>query len=101
MHAQIMYFDGPRSPELVAASERAGKERVTPAALADDEVRAAHHATYVLRQPDGEAVLDRAEKVIRSAPLLPGEDPALLPRPDRVVRCPVVHAIEQGELVLN
>ena len=111
MHAQIMYFDGPRSPELVAAAERAGRERVTPAALADDTLRAAHHATYVLRQPDGgeivivvvddEAALDLAGKVIGSAPLLPGEDPALLPGPDRVVRCSVIHAVEQGVLVLN
>ena len=111
MHAQIMYYDGPRSPEVVAAAERAGRERVTPAALADDTVRATHHATYVLRPPDGseivivvvddEASLDRAREVIASAPLLPGEDPALLPQPDRIVRCPVVHAVERGELVLN
>ena len=75
--------------------------------MADDTLRAAHHATYVLRQPDGgeivivvaddEAALDLAGKVIGSAPLLPGEDPALLPGPDRVVRYPVIHAVEQGE----
>ena len=106
MYAQITYFDGPRSAELVAAADRAGRERIEPAMLADPQLRAAHIATFVLRQPDGsEAVvvvtdtdeaLDRAREIIMNTELLPGEDPALLPGPTRVERYQVVAAVERG-----
>ena len=109
MYAQVTYFDGPRSPEVVAASHRAGRERITPALLADPEVMADHVATYVLEGPDGgqivvaiaksESSIDRAVEVIMSTQLLPGEDPALLSEPDRVLRMRVVHAIENGRVV--
>ena len=39
MYAQLIYFDGPRSAELVAASERAGRERITPAIEGDEQLR--------------------------------------------------------------
>ena len=35
MFAQLTYFDGPRSPELIAAAERANRERI-----------GAHHVIY-------------------------------------------------------
>jgi hypothetical protein len=104
MIAQIAYFDGPRSPEIVDASERAGRERIMPAVAADHEVRAGHRGTFVLRQPDGTQVvlvladsadtLDRGEAVITATPLLPGEDPALLTGPDRIERYEVVVAYD-------
>lgn len=94
MHAQLTYLDGPRSAELVAASERAGRERIKPAVLRDPQLRDELVAMYVLRQPDGgevivtvvrsEDALVRGRDVIMSTELLPGEDPALLPGPDRV-----------------
>ncbi len=100
MFAQLTYFDGPRSPELVAASDFAGRERVWPAILADPGAREDHIATYVLRQDDGAEVvvvitktgagLDRGREVVMSTELLPGEDPALLPGPDRVETFEVV-----------
>ena len=31
MYAQLTYFDGPRTPEQVAASDFAGRERIQPA----------------------------------------------------------------------
>ncbi len=106
MYAQITYFDGPRSAELVAAGDRAGRERVEPAVLADPQMRAAHVATFVLRQPDGseavvvvtdtEEALDRGREIIMNTALLPGEDPALLPGPTRVERYQVVAASEHG-----
>jgi len=106
MIAQITYFDGPRSPEVVAASERAGRERIMPAVSADPEIRAGHRGTFALRQPDGThlvlvladsaATLDRADAVITATPLLPGEDPALLTSPDRVERYEVVAAYAAG-----
>lgn len=104
MIAQIAYFDGPRSPEVIAASQRAGRERITPAVSADVEVRAGHRGTFVLLQPDGTqlvivladsaATLDRGGAVIAAAPLLPGEDPALLTGPDRFERYEVVAAYD-------
>lgn len=108
MYAQIAFFDGPRSPELVAAAERAGRDRVMPAVHADPQVAAEHIATYVLRQPDGaEAVimisntlagLQRTREVIMGTELLPGEDEALLPGPDRVEQYTVAHAEHSGDL---
>jgi hypothetical protein len=109
MHAQVAFFDGPRSSELVAAAERAGRERITPALLADPQTVADHIATYVLRQPNGgeivvvvtrtEEALDRAGEIIMSTELLPGEDRALLPGPDRVERYSVIQAVEHGKIV--
>ena len=109
MYAQIIHFDGPRSPELIAAADRAGRERVTPAVLADPTMAAEHVATWVLRQPDGTeltivitrtaAALDRGQEIIMSTELLPGEDPALLPGPDRIERYEVVFGVEYGKIV--
>lgn len=109
MYAQIVYFDGPRSAELIAAADRAGRERVTPAVMADPSMAAEHVATWVLRQPDGTELvivitrtaeaLDRGREIIMNTELLPGEDPALLPGPDRVQRYEVVFAVEYGKVV--
>ena len=102
MYAQIVHFDGPRSPELIAAIERADLERILPALNADAQVREATVATFVLRGADGtevvvivcdtEEALQRGNEVIMKTALLPGEDPALLPGPDRVQILPVVRA---------
>ena len=109
MHAQVMYFDGPRSDELVAAAERAGRERLTPTLLRDEQARGKHVATYVLRAPDGGEIviaimdsaagLDRVGELMSTSELLPGEDEALLPGPDRTERYTVIHAIEHGRVV--
>jgi hypothetical protein len=108
MYAQLTYFDGPRSPELVAAAEFAGRERVWPAILADPVTRSEHIATYILRQDDGGEVavvivksregLDRGRDVILGTELLPGEDPALLPGPDRVEVFEVVASMVAQEV---
>ena len=94
MHAQFTYFDGPRSDELAAASEFAGRNRLRPAVEADEQLRDELVALFVCRRPDNSEVvisvmqtqagLDRAREVILSTELLPGEDPALLQGPDRV-----------------
>lgn len=88
--AQLVRFDGPRDATAVAASRRAGSERIWPAVrdlegLVD---------VLVLERPDGaELVLSFATTAdhfalagerILSTTLLPGEDPALLTGPDRV-----------------
>ena len=93
MHAQLTYFDGPRTPEQIAAADFAGQERILPA------VGKLGHPVrlYLLRRHDGseivvliadseQALLD-AQKAIMSTGLLPG--------PDRIELYPVsgVHDI--------
>ena len=103
MFAQLTYFDGPRSQELITAAERANRERIQPAILAMPDLRDDLVALYQLRRPDGgeitvvivehENTLDKAREVIMGTELLPGEDPALLPGPDRSERYQVVHTL--------
>ena len=95
MYAQLTYFDGPRTAEQIAADDFATRERIVPA------VSALGHRfrVYLLRSDDGsqvvvsiadteQALLD-AQKAIIGSELLPGENPALLPGPDRVELYPV------------
>jgi hypothetical protein len=88
--AQVVRFDGPRDAAAVAASRRAGTERIWPAVRDLDGLV----DTLVLERPDGaELVLSfatsvdhfaRAGERIMGTQLLPGEDPALLTGPDRI-----------------
>jgi hypothetical protein len=95
MYAQLTYFDGPRTPQQLAAAEFAARERILPA------VSKLGHSfrVYLLQRNDGsevvvsiadseQALLD-AQKAIMGTGLLPGEDPALLPGPDRIELYPV------------
>jgi hypothetical protein len=103
MYAQLIYFDGPRSAELVAANERAGRDRIMPAIAAHPEFADQLVANYALRQPDGgevviiitktEAALQAGSEFINTMDLLPDEDPALLPGADRVETYVVVSAL--------
>ena len=104
MYAQLTYFDGPRTPEQVAAADFGARERIQPALS-----KLGHHfRVFLLRRDDGsevvvsiadtkDALLD-AQKAIMSTELLPGEDPALLPGPDRIDLYPVVaaHEVNRG-----
>ena len=98
MYAQLTYFDGPRTPQQLAAADFAARERIVPA------VSKLGHSfrVYLLRRHDGsevvvsiadseQALLD-AQKAIMGTGLLPGEDPALLPGPDRIELYPVIDA---------
>ncbi len=94
MYAQLTYFDGPRSAEVVAASDHGGRDRIQPAIEADPQMQQELVSLLVARQADGaevviavtrtEAGLARAREVIMGTELLPDEDPALLSEPDRV-----------------
>jgi hypothetical protein len=98
MYAQLTYFDGPRTPEQVAADDFGARTRTQPAIS-----KLGHHfRVFVLRRDDGsqvvvsiadtkQALLD-AQKAIMSTELLPGEDPALLTGPDRIDLYPVLEA---------
>jgi hypothetical protein len=98
MYAQLTYFDGPRTPQQLAAADFAVRERIAPAAGAVPGLVRVHR----LRRDDGaevvvsiaeteQALLD-AQKAVMATALLPGEDPALLPGPDRVDLHRVLHA---------
>ena len=100
MYAQLTYFDGPRTPQQVAAGDFAGRERITPAV---SKLGYPFHV-YLLRRQDGaevvltiaeseQALLD-AQKAIMGTELLPGEDPALLPGPDRIELYPVIDVLD-------
>jgi hypothetical protein len=103
MYAQLAFFDGPRSPELVSAGDRAGRDRIGPALENDPQLRDELVSVMVLRKPDGAQVivivtrseqgLTRHRQVVREAKLLPGEDPALLPGPDRIETYQVVDTL--------
>jgi len=94
MYAQFTYFDGPRSAEVSAASDHAGRDRIQPAIEADPQMQQELVSLLVVRKADGgqvviavtrtEAGLARSREVIMNTELLPDEDPTLLSEPDRV-----------------
>jgi hypothetical protein len=89
-YAQLTYFDGPSTPELAGAADVAGRQRIWPAVRGIDGLV----GVYVLRARDlGHVVitvamsvetLEAAQRAVLSTELMPGEDPALLPGPDRI-----------------
>ena len=102
MYAQLTYFDGPRTPEQVAAHDFASRERIRPA-VSDLGHR---FRVYRLRRDDGSEIvvtiadseqdLLDAQKAIMSTELLPGKDPALLTGPDRIELYPVLEVHDLG-----
>jgi hypothetical protein len=89
-HARLLYFDGPRTPEQVAAADFGGRQRIWPA-IRD---LSGLVSVYLLRGHDlgwivvtfatSVDTLDTAQQAVMAADLLPGEDRALLPGPDRI-----------------
>lgn len=96
MHAQVIAFAGPRTAEHLAASQRAGRERIAPLVESHPELRAGLLGGFRGVGPDGgeivvelavsEEVLETFERVVMSSELLPGEDPSLFTPPTRVER---------------
>lgn len=88
--ARLMYFDGPRAPEQAAAADRAGRQRIWPAisglsGLVGAYVLHGHDlAAVIITLATSVETLAAAERAAMSTELLPGEDPALLPGPDRI-----------------
>jgi len=89
-YARLVCFDGPRAPEQAAAEELAGRQRIWPAIRGLSGLV----GIYVLRGSDlsltvvtlatSVETLDAAQRAVMATELTPGEDPALLPGPDRV-----------------
>lgn len=95
--ALLLTFDGPLSPAAYDAARFAARERVLPAlAQVDGLVRmyalwdpATRSATAVHLAVSMDA-LEEAGRAVNATELLPGEDPALLPGPDRAVAYRIV-----------
>ena len=89
-YARLVCFDGPRAPEQAAAEDLAGRQRIWPAIRGLSGLV----GIYVLRGSDLSSVivtlatsvetLGAAQRAVMATELTPGEDPALLPGPDRV-----------------
>jgi hypothetical protein len=89
-YARLVCFDGPRAPEQIAAEDLAGRQRIWPAIHGLSGLV----SIYILRGRDLSSVvvtlatsvetLDAAQRAVMATELTPGEDPALLPGPDRV-----------------
>jgi hypothetical protein len=87
----VIWFDGPLAEPVLDGARYGGEHRLTPAIQATPgTVRG-----FALFDPDRRAVcvlnlvtsvdaLDDLAKAVSRTELLPGEDPALLPGPDRV-----------------
>jgi hypothetical protein len=94
VYAQLTYFGPTRDAEVLDARDRASRDRIEPAIAGDPQMQDELVSLSVLRAPDGsevvisvtrsEAGLARAQQVVMNTELLAGEDPALLPGPDRI-----------------
>jgi hypothetical protein len=98
LFAQVAWVNGDGNPAVAAAAEYGGRERLNPSIRDIEGVvgvlvfRSAEHRIVVIGMATSlethAAVMDR----INNTPLLPGEDPALLPGPDRLALGRVVRA---------
>jgi hypothetical protein len=86
-------FDGPLSPARVDAARFAGTQRLAPVLRAIPglvRMLVLWHPTErrmaVLHLATSIAALEAVSEAVTSTKLLPGEDPALLPGPDRITR---------------
>ena len=100
--AVVLWFDGPIADPVFKAAKYAGQHRLTPAIQATPgTVRGwalldpARRAMCVINLVTSVDALDALAHAVNSTELLPGEDPALLPGPDRVETNRVLFAKEQ------
>jgi hypothetical protein len=100
MYAQLAFFNA-RTPAQVAADDFASTHRIVPL-LDQFDVHG-----YLMRRDDGsqvavmfaetEQTLLDLQKAIMNSELLPGEDPALLPGPERIEMYPVLSVRPEGK----
>ena len=89
-HARVAYFDGPRAPEQAAVEDFPGNQRLPPAGrglsglVSVWALRGPQFASVVCTLATSMAELDEVSRAVMSTGLLPGEDAALLPGPDRI-----------------
>ncbi|WP_410871501.1 hypothetical protein [Nocardia sp. A7] len=96
MYANILWFDQPRTATELAAVDFARANRINPAVaevpglLDYYELRRADGSGMVIGIAETEEALHAVRAAVLATELLPGEDPALLPGPDRVENIPVL-----------
>ena len=89
-NTRLLYFDGPRTPEQIAAADFGGRQRIWPAirdlgGLVSVYLLRGHDTGWiVVTFATSVDMLDAAQRAVMAADLLPGEDRALLPGPDRI-----------------
>jgi hypothetical protein len=98
--ALVLHFDGPLSPAAYAAGQRAGRDRIQPALAAVPGIvrlvslwQPQDRSVSVVNLAESMDALEAGSRAANSTTLLPGEDPALLPGPDRVEAYRVVSLI--------
>ncbi|RSN38498.1 hypothetical protein DMC64_42060 [Amycolatopsis sp. WAC 04197] len=95
--AQATWFDRPLTQAQADAAEFGGRERIRPAVRGLDGVggfyvlTAEDRSSLVLGFTASIEAMEAVQKTIMATELLPGEDPALLPGPDRVDVHRVLH----------
>jgi hypothetical protein len=98
--AVVLWFDGPIADPVLKAAKYAGQHRLTPAIQANPGmvrgwalVDPARRAMCVINLVASVDALDALAHAVNSSELLPGEDPALLPGPDRAETYRVLSSI--------
>ncbi|MGY6653990.1 hypothetical protein ACXIZN_17620 [Amycolatopsis sp. TRM77291] len=95
--AQATWFDRPLTPAQADAARFGGRERIRPAVRGLDGVggfyvlTAEDRSSLILGFTESIEAMEAVQKTIMSTDLLPGEDPALLPGPDRIDVHRVLH----------
>lgn len=89
LFAQVTWLNGAGDPAVAGAAERGGRERIHPA-IRDVEglvgvlvLRSADDRIFVVGLSTGLETQTEVQRRIMGTELLPGEDPDLLPGPDR------------------
>lgn len=97
-YLQVMFFDGPRTPQWSAAYERAGAERLYPAVrhlsgwAQHIGGSANDNGKVSITLADSVETLEAAGAAVMSTELLPSEDAAELTGPDSFAILPLLHA---------
>ena len=90
LFAQLTWLNSGGDPAVARAAERGGRERIDPLVRDVDGLvrvlvfRSADDRIVVVGMATGLETLAEVRDRIMRTPLLPGEDPALLPGPDRM-----------------
>ena len=90
LFAQLTWLNGAGDPAVAQAAERAGRERIHPAVADLDGLvdvlvlRSTTHQLLVVATATALETFREMQHRIMSTRLLPGEDPRLLPGPDRL-----------------
>lgn len=95
--AQATWFDRPLTQAQADAARFGGRERIRPAVRGLDGLggfyvlTAEDRSMLILGFTESIEAMETVQKTIMSTELLPGEDPALLPGPDRIDVHRVLH----------